>query len=323
MPDLQPFENRSADHLRLVLESGQIGIWELELQSGLAVRNGTHDEIFGYDQPLASWSYGQFLDHVVDADRARVDDLQKTAIDESREWSFECQIRTFRGDIRWVRAAGCPLKDAEARIVKLIGHVIDITDSKESEARLRLITSELNHRVRNMLSMIKSLVRMSARGATDISQFARSLEGRVGALARTHQLLIAHSPDSMKPSAILEAELSAFRGYEGRFDIAVSDEAALSASASQGLSLIFHELVTNAVRYGALSVESGRVEVRIARSDGAVEVSWKECGGPPVSPDRTEGFGSVLIARALAADGTSELNFAPGGVECHIVLDVA
>ncbi len=322
MSDLQPFEKRSADHLRLVLESSQIGIWELEIRSGLAVRNDTHDRIFGYDQPLATWSYERFLDHVVDADRARVDHLQRSAIEGSREWSFECQIRTAPGDLRWIRAAGRPLKDSEGRVIKLIGHVIDITESKQGEARLRLITAELNHRVRNMLAMIKSMVRMSARGASDIPTFARSLEGRVGALARTHQLLVDDSSALMKPSAILDTELAAFSGLATQVDIAVSDEAPLSPSASQGLALIFHELLTNAMKFGALSSAAGRIEIRIARSGDTLEISWKERDGPPVPQDRRAGFGSVLIARALAADGTAEQLFPPEGVECRIALDV-
>ncbi len=321
MSDLQPFEKRSADHLRLVLESSQIGIWELELQSGQAVRNFTHDRIFGYDQPLASWSYDRFLEHIVDDDRARVDNLQRTAIEQDREWSFECQILTAIGEKRWIRAAGRPLKDAGSKVVKLIGHVIDITESKQDEARLRLMTGELSHRVRNMLAMIKSMISISARGARDIPSFAQALEGRVGALARTHQLLVEDAPASMMPAAILRTELTAFSGIEDRVAITATDETPLTPSASQNLALIYHELLTNAMKHGALSSQEGRVDVQITGSDGTIDIDWKERGGPPVQADRPQGFGSVLIGRVLAADGTTRQVFAPQGVECHITLN--
>lgn len=323
MPDLQPFQNRSAEHLRLAIESAEIGIWELDLKSGLAVTNATHDRIFGYDGDLAQWSYEQFLDHVVDRDKARVDELQQSAVANGREWSFECQIRTARGQYRWIKAAGRPLQASDKDVSRLIGHVIDITEIKQNEARLQLISEELNHRVRNMLATIQSMVKITARGASDIVSFSRSLEGRVGALARSHRLLVSTDAALMLPSAILREELSSFAGFETRVRIRVSDEAELGASAGQGLALVFHELLTNAIKYGALSAEDGNVEVTFDCADDVVEINWKEFGGPTVPEERGSGFGSMLIARALAADGTTEQTFEPDGVQCTIRLRVA
>ncbi len=322
MPDLRPFENQSADHLRLVLETSQIGIWELDVGSELAERNATHDRIFGYDEPLQEWRYEQFLEHVVRADRARVDRLQKTAIEEGREWSFECQIKTAKGNLRWITAAGRPIKDSRGNTIGVIGHVVDITSSKQSEARLRLISEELNHRVRNMLAMIKSMVKMTARGATDVESFSEVLQGRVGAMARAQDLMSGHSSASLLPSAILAAELSAFGSFENQVHISVEDETELSMSAAQGLALVFHELFTNAIKYGALSVEGGHVNVEIQATDTTVFIVWKERGGPVLDAKRDSGFGSILISKALAADGTSEQIFTPAGLECRITLDV-
>lgn len=322
MPDLESFNDQSAEHLRLVLENSQIGIWELDIGSELAVRNETHDRIFGYDEPLPEWRYDRFLNHVVEGDRARVDELQKIAIEEGREWSFECQIKTKKGHFRWIAAAGRPLKDAEGKTIRLIGHVIDITKSKQSEARLRLITDELNHRVRNLLAMIKAMVKMTARGAKDIQGFSSTLEGRVGALARAQDLLVGNSSASMMPSAILDAELAAFEGVEERMHISVDDEAELSVSASQGLALVFHELLTNAVKYGALSIESGKIDVHIDCAEDTVSIVWKEHGGPPLDEERDSGFGSQLISKALAAEGTTEQLFLPEGLESRINIVV-
>lgn len=255
-----------------------------------------------------------------DADRARVDCPQKGAIADKREWSFECQIRTAQGDIRWIKAAGRPLLDDDDNVVRLIGHVIDVSDLKRNEARLRLITDELNHRVRNMLALIKSMVRLSARGASDLSTFARALEGRVAALARSHRLLAGNHSALLKPSAILQTELSAISGIEGQVSIAVEGEKHVSASVGQGLALIFHELLTNATKHGALANASGHVDVCIAHGAKGVSIAWKERGGPEIAGDRGSGFGAVLISNALGAEGIVEQMFSPQGLECRIKL---
>ena len=322
MPYLRPFEDRSADHLRLVLETSQTGIWELDVKSGLATRNETHDRIFGYDGLREEWSYEQFLHHVVEKDRDRVDSLQRSAIENNEEWSFDCQIRTATGKFRWIKATGRPLHDENGEVTRLIGHVIDITDAKQNEARLQIITEELNHRVRNMLAIIKSMVKITAKGATDIDAFAATLEGRVGALARTHNLLVSYASASMMPSAILKAELEAFQGIDDQVRLTVNGEAKLGASAGQGLALVIHELITNALKYGSLSNDSGRVEVTVDRAEGTVDIVWRERGGPAPVEARREGFGSMLICQALGADGTAEQIFSPEGLECRVALTI-
>ena len=322
MPDIQAFESRSAEHLRLVIETSKIGIWELDLETGRAVRNQTHDRIFGYSEPVPDWTYDTFLDHMDEADRDRVDDLQKTAIRNGTEWGFESRIRTADGRDRWISVAGRPLEDESGRTVKLIGHVIDITDTKRNEARLQLITEELNHRVRNILSMIKSMIALTARRATDIPSFSSSLEGRIGALARSHSLLVGHEVADMKPSAILETELLAFQELQDRVSIDAQDEPSLTPSGSQGLALVFHELITNAIKYGALSNDAGQVAVEIVRNGRSASIVWTERGGPPVDASNDKGFGSVLIEKALSSHGSVELDLLRDGVVCRIELEV-
>lgn len=323
MPDLKPFESSSADHLRLVLEVSQIGIWELDLASGLAVRNRTHDKIFGYDEPLDEWSYELFLEHVLERDRARVDALQSAAVAEHKEWVFECQIATANGDYRWIRAAGCPLFGDGGEVTRLIGHVIDITDSKQNQARLLLITEELNHRVRNMLAVIKSMISMTARRSRGVDELAQALEGRVGALARTHNLLVNSAGTSMLPSEIVKTELGALGDSGSRVRVEVKGEARLSSSAGQGLALVIHELLTNAAKYGGLSSANGTIEVTIDRTGSTVDITWVERGGPPADPAPNEGFGSILILNALGSEGTVEQDFSDEGLTCRIALNTA
>lgn len=321
LPDLTPFAQSSADHLRLVIETGQIGIWELDLQSGAAIRNARHDQIFGYDEPLDEWTYAKFLDHVVAVDRERVDELQKLAVERKETWEFECRIKRADGEERWISAAGRPLKGPGGEVEKLIGHVMDVTQTKQREARLALITQELNHRVRNILTMISSMVRMSARQATDIRSFAQALEGRVGALARSHELLVTEESASLTPSDILEMELAAFPDLRSRTRIESRDQVELSGQAGQGLALIFHELITNGIKYGAFSNDCGRVEVDIGRLGQGTRIEWKENDGPAVAPPEKTGFGSTLMKRAGGSNGKVRMHFESEGVRCEIILD--
>ncbi|MBS7668129.1 sensor histidine kinase [Croceicoccus gelatinilyticus] len=320
MPDIQPFDELSAEHLRLVIETGHVGIWELDLKTGKAIRNRAHDLIFGYTEPLAEWTYDGFLHHVVDGDRTRVDELQQAAIAGKREWKFECQIKTVTGERRWISAAGRPLLDAKGGITKLIGQVIDITDTKRNEARLQLITNELNHRVRNMLAMIKAMISLSASKASSTETFAKSLEGRVSALARSHQLLATGDFAAMSASSILRNELAAFSGLQERVVIWPTADPILKNAVGQGLTLIFHELLMNAMRHGALSNETGTVKVQIAGISNGTEIIWTERGGPTVGRQSGSGFGSTLITQAIASYGTVEMDFAQNGIECRIFI---
>lgn len=322
MPTLKPFEQQSAHHLRLVLDIGRIGIWELDPHTGHAATNLNHDQIFGYQDKVPNWHYDQFLSHIVDEDRVRVDELQKAAMRDGREWTFECRIETVDEKLRWIKAAGCPLTDERGEITRVIGHVIDITEVRHREERLRLVTDELNHRVRNMLSLMKSIIRLSSRGFASVSDFAKSLEGRVAALARSHYLLVGDIETELRPSAILETELSAFKDLEGRIEVVVKREAELSSTAAQGLSLVLHELMTNATKYGALSNETGHVLISIDRVGNSINIQWREQGGPPVSLERKEGFGSKLIANALSPDGQTEHKLALNGAECRIAINL-
>ncbi|GAB5352595.1 sensor histidine kinase [Qipengyuania sp. 483] len=320
MPDVLPFEKLSADHLRLILEAGQIGIWELDIASGVAVRNRRHDAIFGYDQPLDEWTFDMFIDHVASDQRSEVEAKQRAAIASQSIWSFDCAIRDAHGDKRWISAAGQPLVTDGGKVEKIIGHVIDITETKQREARLRLLTDELNHRVRNMLSVIKSIVRLSSRKADDLPTFANALEGRVSALARSHQLLVGDGSASLTPSAILDAEVAALPNLDQRVEITVKDEVPLTGAIGQGLALIFHELTTNALKYGSLSNEEGRIRVDICREGEMLLIEWREFDGPPVKACEANGFGSTLIADAIGSAGQIDLRFPTTGVECDICL---
>ena len=320
MPDIQQFEDTSADLLRLVIETGKIGVWKLDLATNEAWRNMRHDEIFGYEEPLSEWTYEMFLDHVVDEDRKRVDTLQRTAIEGQREWLFECRIRRADGRERWISAAGRPVFDENGSLTALVGNVVDITRTKRNEDRLSMVTQELNHRIRNMLATIKAIIVFSARGATHVDTLVEKLTGRVEALARTHALLVGDDDQEMALVELLRGELEAFGRLETRVTIRANEDIRLTQSQVQPMALVVHELLTNAIKHGALSNDEGRVGIKAEQNSNNLCIEWKESGGPPLGRIERQGFGTRVIQGSLGNLGSVDMHFLPTGLVSKITL---
>jgi len=196
-----------------------------------------------------------------------------------------------------------------------------------------MLSRELNHRVKNTLANVLSIIALTRRRGSDpaspaLNEFADALEGRIRALSATHDLLIASNWGTTPLRGVIEAELAPYaRGDEGtvRMD---GPEVELAPNDALSLGLAMHELATNASKYGALSVEAGRVAITwtLLHTDRGqadrVQVNWVESGGPPVPDKRQRGLGTELIERILTHElgEQVELVFAPQGVRCEIVL---
>ncbi|MEE4199440.1 HWE histidine kinase domain-containing protein [Erythrobacter sp.] len=323
MTDSHDLTGTGKDHLALVLAVGDIGIWELDTNSKAAWRNARHDEIFGYATPLESWTYEQFLEHVLPEDRAAVNEKYGEALREERDWSFECRIIRADGVQRWINANGKPIRDAGGSVSTLIGHVIDITHTKRNEEHLRLVTNELNHRVRNMLAVMKAMIGLSAKTAQDVPSFARAVEGRVAALGRAHDLLANHGSDTIALRKVILNETEAFVCLGNRLSVTGADKLVLRQETAERLALVLHELMTNALKYGALSNETGRVEIEIESRSNCAVLHWRERGGPRVVRPKASGFGSTLLDRAFGGKGSVIVDYDQEGVQCRIEIPVS
>ena len=311
----------ASEHLRMAVAVGHIGIWELDTVTGEAWRNAQHDQLFGYEAPLANWTYDDFMQHVVEEDRERVDQAYGKALAEKEEWSFECRIRRIDGMIRWISAHGRQLPGKEGQNERLIGHVIDITETKRSEEHLRLVTAELNHRLQNIIGTISGLIAMSAREARDPKEVAEALQGRLKALGRTHNLTFRDRSEAVAIVDALETERSTMPDLADQVVIAVNPKLYITAPMAERVMLVVHELATNAVKYGALSVPEGTVRIDAKQNpSGDTEIVWQETGGPKVGKPSRKGFGSKLIRSALSSDGKVEQSFESQGVVCTITL---
>jgi len=196
----------------------------------------------------------------------------------------------------------------------------------EEQASIRnSLTRELNHRVKNTLANVLSIIALTRRRAQGLEDFADGLDGRVRALSATHDLLTKSDWGTTPLRAVVEAELIPYANDTDHEVEIVGPEIQLAPNDALSLGLAMHELATNAAKYGALSQSGGKVTVQWQPvSETLVRVNWIERGGPSVPPDRKRGFGSDLIERIVAHElkNPVKLEFAPEGVTCELFISV-
>jgi PAS domain S-box-containing protein len=197
------------------------------------------------------------------------------------------------------------------------GMMRDITERVRAEEMQRLMVNELNHRVKNTLAAVQAVAGQTLRNAEGLEGARGALNARLLALAGAHDILTRESWEGAELADIVESAVSA-HGQAERFGVA-GPPVRLSPKASLALSMALHELCTNAAKYGALSVEAGRVKIAWSRDGGRLSMTWREIGGPRVTRPTRRGFGSRML-EGLARDleGTASLDFAPSGLICAI-----
>lgn len=245
------------------------------------------------------------------------------ALAEGRTTRFTLKVRAKDGrELIWEVSSWLSLDErGVGQAIHAIGR--DMTEAKRSEAHLRLLIDELNHRVKNMLAIVQGIAQQSFKGEADPVAARRAFEGRLAALSNAHNLLTREHWGAVSMTQIIGDAVEPHGGDAGLFalegpDLAIQPKTAIS------LALAIHELATNAVKHGALSRPEGRVRIRWSRSDasGAPRLSlvWEEHGGPEVKAPTRRGFGTRMIERGLAAElgGTVKIDFRSTGLVCAV-----
>jgi PAS domain S-box-containing protein len=262
--------------------------------------------------------------------RVHPDDRDKVSLRRAEILSggldrFEHGYRIRHENGSWIEILdrGAVLRDEGGRTHRIIGTVTDVTQRRQAEERQTLLLAELDHRVKNMLAVVQSVVMQTRTSAESLDGFAVALEGRLHAMARTHSLLTQSRWEGARLDAIVAEELSPYSGETGRVSVA-GPELVLRPKAAMALSLACHELATNAAKYGSLSRPGGRVQVVWSVVQGCVRLSWAESGGPPVKRPERRGFGLQAIERILGYElsGRAQVEFHPGGLSCRIEVPV-
>ncbi|WP_375464231.1 PAS domain-containing protein [uncultured Methylobacterium sp.] len=238
---------------------------------------------------------------------------------------LEAHYQRPDGSRRWIEIIGEAVKDAAGTTVGAVIAVSDIEDRKRAEAQQDILHHELGHRLKNTLALVQAIAAQTLRNVTDVEAAREALSARLVAMGKAHDILLSGPSESAGMEAVLRGALSIHDddGGPARFrlagpDLAVGPKAALS------LALMAHELATNAVKYGALSVPDGSVvlrwEVEGEGADAQVHLLWREQDGPPVAEPTRKGFGTRLIERGLvgAIGGAVVLSYPETGVTCTV-----
>ncbi len=242
----------------------------------------------------------------------------------------EISYRRSDGSEFWASVFISPVADS-GNVVQYFASLIDLTVHRQEQNRLRRLLDELNHRTHNTLATVLAIAGQTLSAMGDRELF-EAFEGRILTLANAHKLLGAENWDRVDLREVLEQVLHPFGSTDGLTSrITISDgSVSLVPKQALTLSLVFHELATNAVRHGALSnEEGGHVDIAWQIEKTAhgeqLRLRWQESGGPPVTPPGREGFGSRLIEHGLAQDLAGEVHLAydPTGVVCEIIMPVS
>ena len=257
-------------------------------------------------------------------DRPRILASVREAVRSKKPFELEHRIRRIDGSVGWTLSRAIPLFDEQGGIIEWFGAASDVTARKQAEEHLHLVVNELNHRVKNNLAMMQAIAAQTFRNSEGLAQAEASFSARIMALARANDLLTQEGWFDLSLEEVIDSVIRPHCGGEPARCIIAGPPVRLSAKTLLSLSMGFHELATNAVKYGAWSTASGAVQVTW-KIDGEGKarrllLEWRERGGPKVAVPRRRGFGSRLIERGLAAEleGKVALRFEPEGLVCEI-----
>lgn len=243
----------------------------------------------------------------------------------------EVCYRRKDGSEFWASIFISPVKDEQGRIVQHFASFIDLTRHKAEQAHSTMLIDELNHRVKNTLSTVQSIINQALQTATDPAVIRELIESRIFALSRSHDLLSRDNWRGAGLHDLIDQALEPFAvagDRPERFRIA-GDNRLLEPKATLALAIAIHELATNAHKYGAFSNDGGSVAIGWAVKDTPagerIVLQWRETNGPPVNPPSHKGFGSQVLERGLAHElsGDVVLDYRPTGVECTISMPTA
>ena len=314
--------SHSEEHrrLELALQVAGLGEFEWDMAGGVFVVSQRMAAITGFPPgPMPAAGTKALEPFIHPEDRAEFRARKEEQRGAGGQYEFEFRhVRPDDGRTVWVRVASVLARDDAGRPLSATGIVEDITQRKTEEAQRHTLMAELDHRVKNVLATVQSLAVQTARRTTSLEGFLQTFGGRLKAMASANELLTAARWRGAAIDHLAAAELGALAPGQTAWE---GPELFLTPRAANALALGLHELAANAVKFGALSVETGRVDLRWARrGDGGFELTWTETGGPTVAAPGRRGFGSTLLEQVTSRElnGETAIDFRPSGVQARL-----
>jgi two-component sensor histidine kinase len=306
-------------HLRAATRAAGVALWSWNVDTDAITMDEHAYDLWGVPKSEQKITFEILSTNIHPADLERV----RSAFSATRAvvGAYEIDFRILTGsDIRWISARGQG-DDADIADRIMFGIFLDVTQLKQAEEANELLAGEMSHRVKNLLHIATALTQITSRSAATKEEMAHELSSRLMALGRAQEL-IRPIPGGKNEATLLGDLISVLlapydeKGATVRIRVSVP-KMSVGEKSSTALALVIHELATNSAKYGALSIASGTLDVSCNADGDDVVVMWTERGGPPVVPPaKTQGFGSKLVQRSMAAQlgGAIEFDWSKEGV---------
>jgi PAS domain S-box-containing protein len=308
----------SKDQLQLAFDATKLGWWRYDPLRGVAWGDARFDEIF--EVAAGEIAIEDLMNRVHPDDLERFRCNRQEALDPANPEAYvhhEYRVRRRDGQVRWVEAHGLAYfagAAPERRAVSFGGTVQDITERKEREEKEQLLMREINHRAKNMLSVVDSIAHQTA--TRNPEDFIERFSERVQSLSANQDLLVRNAWNGVEIEDLVRAQLAHFADLIGSRIGVRGPKLRFTAASAQAIGLALHELATNAGKYGALSADKGRVDISWGIVGDTFTMGWTEREGPPVSAPQRRGFGTIVMKTMAerSVDGRVGLDYATSGV---------
>jgi PAS domain S-box-containing protein len=302
----------------LALAAGQMGSWEWDI----AANRGSWDEgqyrIFGVEPDDFQISTDNIRNLLHPDDWEPLRQVVWRMAKGERTQQVEFRVRRPNGELRWCTGTAAASVDATGNVVRISGVTIDVTERKEAEERQVLLAREVDHRARNALAIIQSIIRLTR--AKSVDEYVATVEGRIKALALAHTLLSDSRWHGADLGTLVTEEFAPYR--TGNKVELKGPNVSLSPATAQGIALALHELATNAAKHGALSSLKGKVGLTWQLQSDILTLHWVENGGPPIKTPSARSFGLKVIKASIEQQlgGKTTFDWNPKGLRCDLSI---
>lgn len=303
--------------LRLAMDAGRMAVWDVDIAEARISTSPELNRLLDFPED-ATPSLEEMRERYMPGEGQRVRQAGQRALERGeRYFEVEFRYRWRDGTTRWLQLRAEILRARDGMPNHILGVLHDITDRKVAEERLKLLAREVDHRANNLLAVVQATVKLSE--ADTPAELKDTIVGRIAALAHAHKLLADSRWVGADLKRLIQEEV---KPYPGGKIVLAGPDVALGAEAAQSIAMVVHELVTNAVKYGALSHAAGGVDVRWAlAADGGLDLRWSETGSCLKGAPGRRGFGVSMVERALRhLNGEAVFEWRREGVVCEIRL---